>query len=299
MRFAAPFLAAVVTVLVLVSCSQKVSPADAAKSFFERVKAGQVEDAFKSSAFAFQAQQSQKFFEAKLKEVGLTDIAAAEYQPAEMEDGGRSARVRADFKTAAGLTVPLVVTLVHESGAWKVFAIMSPRDAKTGLVTNRFSVVGHGPDFVEPVNRQPPPSAEAAEMMITETLLRFNAAIKEEDFVPFFDACSLAWQDQLVTGEFKPGTPMTMRVALTEREKEIGASRLHRAFQPFIDKKVDLEGVSKKKPILDGPPQVTTDGLLVVSGQYETEPYRIIFSMKFMYELPKWKLFGLDVSLRK
>ena len=102
-----------------------------------------------------------------------------------------------------------------------------------------------------------------------------------------------------MTGEFKPGTPMTMRVALTGREKEIGASRLHRAFQPFIDKEVDLSGVTTRKPIFDGPPQVTTDGLMVVTGHYPTEPYRVAFSMKFMYELPKWKLFGLDVSLRK
>jgi hypothetical protein len=299
MRCAIPFIAASVAALVLSSCSKSIGPADATKVFFDHVKAGRTAEAYMSSAFAFQAQQSQKFFERKLKEVGLSDIASADYEPAEMEDGGRSAKVRADFKTAAGTSVPLVITLVHESGAWKVFGIMSPRDAITGLVANRFTVVGQGPDFVEPVNRQAPPSLESAELLVGETLLRFNAAIKDRDFVPFFEQCSLAWQDQLVTGEFKPGTPMTMRVALTGREKEIGASRLHRAFQPFIDKEVDLSGVTTRKPIFDGPPQVTTDGLMVVTGHYPTEPYRVAFSMKFMYELPKWKLFGLDVSLRK
>jgi hypothetical protein len=299
MRFTAPFLAAAVAAFSLVSCSKSLSPAESAKSFFEIVKAGRTEDAYHSSAFAFKAQQSQNFFDTTLKQIGLTDIASAEYQPAEFEDGGRTAKVRADFQTAKGATIPLVVTLTQESGRWKVFAIKSPRDANTGLVANHFSIVGRGPDFVEPVNRQPPPDEETVTNLVNETILGFGAAIKERDFLPFFEACSLSWQDQLVTGEYKPGTPMTMRVDLTEKQKEIGASRLHRAFQPFIDKEVDLSGVAEKKPILDGPPQVSTDGLLVMSGHFDTQPYRVVFSMKFIYELPKWKLFGLDVSLRK
>jgi hypothetical protein len=167
------------------------------------------------------------------------------------------------------------------------------------LIENRFSIVGRGPEFVEAVNRQPPPDSEIVEQLVNETLASFDEAVKQRDFISFFERCSLAWQDQLVNGEYRPGTPMTMRVALTDGQKQIGASRLTRAFQPFIDKKVDLSGVTTKKPILSAPPLVTTDGLMVVSGQYDTQPYRVFFSMKFMYELPKWKLFGLDVSLRK
>jgi Domain of unknown function (DUF4878) len=299
MRFSAPFLAAVAVALVLVSCSKSVTPVDAAKDFFAKVKDGKSEEAYKSSAFAFQAQQSQKFFETALRELGLNKISSADYQTADMEDGGRTAKVRVDFTTSKEAKVPLVITLTQESGTWKVFAIKSPRDARTGLIENHFSIVGRGPDFVEPVNRQKPPELEAAELMVTETLLRFDKAVKEEDFVPFFEECSLAWQDQLLSGEFRPGIPMTMRVALTDRQKEIGSSRLHRAFQPFIDKRVDLSGITTKKPIFDAPPQVSIDGLLVVGGHYETQPYRVFFSMKYMYELPKWKLFGLDVSLRK
>jgi len=299
MRFTIPFLAAAVAAMVLVSCSKKSTPEDTARSFFENVKSGRTEEAYKSGAFAFQAQQSHKFFETTLKEVGLSDIASVEYQPTEMEDGGRTARVKADFTTATGNKVSLVITLTQESGRWKVFALKSPRDASTGLVQNRFSILGRGPDFVEAVHRQPVPNEETVNRLISETLLRFNAAIKERDFLPFFEACSLAWQDQLLSSEYTPGISMTMRVALTEGQKEIGASRLKRAFQPFIDKDVDLSGIDGKKPVLDVPPQVSTDGLLVLVGHYDTEPYKVYFSTKLMYELPKWKLFGLDVSLRK
>lgn len=299
MRSVIPLFAAMVAALVFVSCSKPVPPTDAAKAFFEKVKAGQTGEAYKSSAFAFQTQQSQKFFETALAEQGLSKIASAEYQPAEMEDDGRSAKVHVEFTTEAQTKVPMVITLTRESGTWKVFALKSPRNAATGLVQNRFSILGRGPDFVEPVNRQPPPDAETMERLVKETLLRFDQAIKERDFVPFFLHTSLAWQDQLVTGEYRPGIPLTMRIELTEKQKEIGASRLLRAFQPFIDKNIDISGIASRTPVFDSPPQVSTDGLLIVNGRYDTEPYKVYFSMKFMYELPKWKLFGLDVSLRK
>lgn len=299
MRFLTPFLAAAVAALVLVSCSKSVTPGEAVKAFFDQVKAGKTDAAYQSSAFGFQAQQSQKFFETALIEAGLSKIESAEFEAPEMEDAGRTAKVHANFTTAEGAKVPMVITLTRESGTWKVFAIKSPRDATTGLVQNRFSIFGRGPDFVEAVNRQPAPDAETAARMATETLLRFNQAVKDRDFVPFFSKCSLAWQDQLVSGEYRPGMPMTMRIDLTDKQKEIGASRLLRAFQPFIDKNIDLSAIEKKEPIFDAPPQVSTDGLLIMSGRYETEPYKVVFSMKFVYELPKWKLFGIDVSLRK
>jgi hypothetical protein len=299
MRFTAPFLAAAAAALVIVSCSKPADPAESAKAFFEKVKAGKAEEAYKGSAFGFQAQQSQKFFESALAESGLNKIESAEYQAPEFEDGGRTAKVRANFTTTAGTKVPMDLTLTRESSGWKVFAIKSPRDAVTGIVQNRFSIVGRGPGFVAAVDRQPPPDVESMNLLVTETLLRFDRAVKERDFVPFFTHCSLAWQDQLVSGEYRPGTPRTMRVELTDIDRETGASRLHRAFQPFIDKKVDLSGIATKQPIFDSEPMVSTDGLLIATGRYDTEPYKVMFSMKFMYELPKWKLFGLDVSLRK
>ena len=50
---------------------------------------------------------------------------------------------------------------------------------------------------------------------------------------------------------------------------------------------------------LDGPPVINTEGVLVINGHFHTAPYQVYFNMKFMYELPRWKLFGLDVNLQK
>jgi hypothetical protein len=292
-----PLLVVIAAVMLLASCGKAPTPVDAAKSFFDQVAAGHAAEAYASSAFSFRAQQSQTFFTSTLKELGLTAIASAKYGAPENEDA-RTAKVRADFTTQDGKTVPLVVTLSHEDGAWRVFALKSPRDTRTGIVENRFSVVGRAPDFVEAIDRQPAPDEAAVKALVVDSLLRFNAAVQEKSFVEFFEKCSLAWQDQLVTGEVLPGTPRTMKKALTDVQKEIGASKLQRAFQPFIDQQIDLSAVKAVEPKFDAPARVTTDGLLVVSGEFPTKPYRVIFSLKFMYELPKWKVFGLDVTMR-
>jgi hypothetical protein len=60
---------------------------------------------------------------------------------------------------------------------------------------------------------------------------------------------------------------------------------------------------------------VSADGIMSVSGYYDTKPYMVRFGLKFIYEQPAavlrrpdraplegtrdWKLFGIDVNLRK
>jgi hypothetical protein len=288
---------ATLTALLLGSCDQERTPQDAAREFFDLVKTGNVTTAYESAAFAFKAQQSPKFFDAALKETGLNTITNASFGAPELKDEKRTARVKGTFETKEKGTVVMNVTLTRESGEWRVFALTTPKNP-AGYVQNRFSIVGRAPDFVEPVNRQPPPDEQSVKSLITDSLLRFSDAVKQKSFLEFFEKCSLGWQDQLVTGEVSPN-PGTLRRALSERQKEIGASRLQHAFQPFIDKEVSLDAIKGKDPILDNPAQVSTDGLLLVSGHYDTEPYRVYFALKFQYELPKWKLFGIDVTLKK
>lgn len=293
-----PLLVVAAALMLFASCGKAPTPADAAKAFFDQIADGRAAEAYTASAFSFRAQQSETFFTSTLKELGLLAIASAKYGAAEMEDA-RTAKVRADFTTKDGKTVPLIVTLSREDGAWRVFALKSPRDIYTGLVENRFSVVGRLPDFVDPVERQPAPDEAAVKALVLDTLLRFNTAVHDKSFVEFFQKCSLAWQDQLVTGEVLPGPPRTARKALSDVQVEIGSSKLQRAFQPFIDQGIDLSAIKTLDPKFDAPARVTTDGLLVVSGEYPSKPYRVIFSLKYMYELPKWKVFGLDVTMKQ
>ena len=60
-----------------------------------------------------------------------------------------------------------------------------------------------------------------------------------------------------------------------------------------------MAAIKDIEPVFETPPTITSDGLLLLSGYYPTERYRVIFTVRFIYELPRWKLFGIDVTLRK
>ena len=85
--------------------------------------------------------------------------------------------------------------------------------------------------------------------------------------------------------------------------------QLQHAFQPFIDKKVNLGALRTLAPIFDTPPVIDPEGLLIVLGHYPSQPYtgegnpsgsfKVYFSLRYTYELPKWKLLGIDVQLTK
>src|SRR5262245_61441723 len=128
------FPLSIAAALVLASCGEAPGPEVVTKAFFDQATGGKAPEAYESAAFGFKAQQSAKFFETMLHELGLDAVIEASYGAPEFVDDGRSARVLADFKTKAGPKVPLVVTLTREDGAWKVFSLKSPRDAKTGIV---------------------------------------------------------------------------------------------------------------------------------------------------------------------
>jgi hypothetical protein len=103
----------------------------------------------------------------------------------------------------------------------------------------------------------------------------FNNAIQQKSFGEFYGSVSSKWRSTLTEGQ------------------------LQRAFQPFVDQGVNMGGAVKTDPIFDPPPQITTEGLLLVTGHYPSKPYQVVFSLKYIYELPNWKLFGIDVNLRK
>jgi hypothetical protein len=285
--------------LTLAGCGKKVEPADAARNFFDLIASGKAAQAYASATFGFQGQQTLRFFETTLRELGLDAIASVKYSSPTFAHERRVARVEAEFMTKSKEKVPLVIALIQLDGKWRVFSLKSPRDRYTGLIENRFTLVGRDPGFLDPTDRQPPPAEAVVKTLTNESLLAFNDAIQRKSFLDLFEQCSLRWQDQLVTRDAPAAIPGTMRRALTEKQKELGAARLLHAFQSFVDQQIDISGIKGIEPVFDRPAWVNTEGLLVVSGYYPTRPYRVLFSLKFTYELPVWRLFGLDVGLKK
>jgi len=270
MRWLRPLFA--LLVLAWSGCQKAPDPAASARQFFELIASGRTQTAWQSAAFGLQAQRSAVVFEATAKEMGLTEYAGGDWQAPEID--GKTAKVRVTVKTRTGLELPLIITLNQEAGAWRVYSIRQPPNEKTGVSENRFTLIGKIPAFTDAVTQPVPPEAEVRQI-VQDNLLRFNDAIVAQSFDAFYDSVSAKWQDQLTKGQ------------------------LQRAFQPFIDKKVTLDGIRNIAPVFDNPPTVGTDGLLLVSGHYPTKPYRVHFALKLLYELPTWKLFGLDVNLRQ
>ncbi len=256
--------------LVLTGCSKKEDPATTAKIFFALIEAGRMEEAYRDAALGLKAQQSLKFFEQTAKELGLGEYAAMTASLPTFERN--TAKLKIDITHRSGAIRTLIVTLVDERGAWRVFSIRTPKSMETGVSGNLFGTVGKGPAFTDALSRPMPTEAEVRKL-VEESLLLFSAGIQEASFDNFYELIARGWQDQLTKGQ------------------------LTRTFQPFIDQHVDLAGIHGVQPVFDEAPAISTEGLLTVRGYYLTQPLRVLFALKFMYELPKWKLFGLDVSL--
>ena len=113
------------SLMVLAGCAKKGDPTEAAKQFFQQLAEGQAAAAYQGSAFGFQAQQTEKAFAQTVKEMGLTNLDTLTWEPPEITDD--EAKLHVELKARDGRKLPFIVTLVHESGAWRVHSLRSPR----------------------------------------------------------------------------------------------------------------------------------------------------------------------------
>jgi hypothetical protein len=116
-----------------------------------------------------------------------------------------------------------------------------------------------------------PPDTELRALAL-DSLLAFNDAVQTNDFTRFHQQISAAWQEQI--------TP----------------AKLAEVFHDFVVKQINIAGIKNVQPIFNEPPQVDSNGLLVISGYYPTKPARVVFRLKYIYEHPNWKLFGIKVN---
>jgi hypothetical protein len=259
-------------VFLIVSCTRKADPVESAKAFFALVANGRTDEAYETTALGFKAQQSDKLFAQTCRELGLGNVLTITSAPPEFE--GNTAKLAIEISSKTGEKSPLTVTMVDERGAWRIFSVRAPRSLQTGIAANLFGTVGKGRGFTDGVSR-PKPTDEETRKLVEDILMLFNRCVKERAFDSLYEEVSDTWQDQLTKGQLK------------------------RAFQGFIDKQIDLSHIQGAQPTFAEPPAVSTEGLLVVQGYYVGQPTNTLFSMKFIYETPKWRLFGLDVSLAK
>ena len=145
---------------------------------------------------------------------------------------------------------------VHESQSWKLVGI----DLQ-----------------VEPIpGSQPEPGELPTESevlrLVEDSVLGFANAVNARDFTEFHSECAVGFQRQFSPAQFAT------------------------AFRQFSDQGIDLTVLGGHQPELSESPFINEDGLLVVSGRYVVAPYSVPFELEYMFEDPKWRLFGIDLN---
>ena len=253
----------------------KSDPTDAANAFFSQLSGGKIREAYESAAFVFQAEQTLPHFEATVKDLGLADYSAITWTR-RVVTGEKEASLDGEITRRDGSKIPLAITLVRDAGKWKIYALHTgasnapQANASAAPPTeNPFTLVGKSLNFNE--HTIPPQNELVA--LVRDTLLQFNDGVRKKSLVDFYNSLANTWRQRL------------------------SEQRLERHFQDFIDKQIDISVIENAQPVFDPPPQIDPDGQLLVRGYFPTQPYRVTFSLTYIYELPKWKLYGIDLSL--
>lgn len=253
--------------------SGKGDPVAEADKFFALVRQGHAAEAYNSAAFGFQAQQSLPNFQATMHDLGVANFLSCNWTRVVRRDEKNEVKLDGEIATRDGSKLKFEATLARDRGRWRMFALRT-HGAEALPTENPFTLVGRGAAFQDVANRPVPP-VDDVRVLVRATILDFNEAIQKKSFDDFFNRISLSWQ------------------------KQVSPKRLMRAFEPFVENKINLTefGIQQSAPQFSSPPTVNGEGLLVVNGIFPTNPYRVAFSFRYMYEVPHWKLFGIDVNL--
>jgi hypothetical protein len=255
-------------------------PQSAADAFFAEVEHGDPHTAYESAAFGFQAAQTFDAFLSNARGLGLIGAQPPTWTGKEAHSGETD--LSGTFANSSGQPVTVSVTMTPDGKAWKLFSLQTAIGSQD--TENRFTLVGKGTGFND-VYHQPMPAPRQLDGLVHKTMADFNAALQQGDFHSFYATLSQQWKDgQRLTGD---------------DASQVTPGMLKNHFQPFIDKKVDLSMVANLKPVYTQTPRIDQDGLLELIGYFDTPNYRVNFSFDYAYELPWWKLFGINVNLTK
>jgi hypothetical protein len=127
--------------------------------------------------------------------------------------------------------------------------------------------------FVEKTG--PLPTEKEAVRLAGDSLLAFNKALQAKSFDGFYQKIAKLWQAQTT------------------------AAKLKETFQVFLAQDADISGVENVEPTFDAKPAINSDGFLVLKGSYPTQPSKVFFELKYVYEDETWELVGINVNLKR
>jgi len=266
-------LSCVILMLASAGCggAWKNSPSAAAGTFFTLMKEGHYPEAFKSTAFGFQAQQSEAGFIATAKDLGLGNFQSMNWTVKSTSE--KEAILDGVLTNAEGANLPAQVDLIKEAGKWRIYALRTPVGDGSAHFVDRFNHIGAGLGFGDALARKVPSDTEVR-ALVDDSMRQFNAGLHKKNFTDFYSNTSRLWQSE------------------TSRE------RVEHAFKSFVEAQINIDSYKDTKAVFDEPPRLNSEGVLLVKGYYPTMPNRILFDMKYTFELPKWKLLGITISIK-
>lgn len=293
----------------------KVGPKQAATDFFDKLAAGKTSEAYASATRIFKLERTEKYFEARVRDLGLNDVKSVTWS--EPEEKGDKQRLRADFRVQDGKSLALVVNMAEEEGEWR---ILNAKEQKAdGTQEDAFAVLARSTDtqgeqqksIVEPVSTAMPTERQL-QQLVEKTLMDFQDAITRNDFADFFVTVSDRWKyrgkDPRLLG-YTGTDPRRMEESDPQnRAQRLTIEALRANFEPFVQAKVDILPIKGKPMTLSTPAHITSDGVLTLSGYYKdfvfqggfpAQPRRMKFKLEYVMEGSSWRLFGITVNLEQ
>jgi hypothetical protein len=117
------------------------------------------------------------------------------------------------------------------------------------------------------------PDPTQQEILVKSTILTFNDANLTGDYAVLHAKLSKPFRDQ-----FSP-------------------DKLKDVFKSFSEQQVDLAGIVVKPIVPTGKAQIDKDGVLVLSGYFDTTPSRVSYQLKFIQSDLEWKAVGIHVDV--
>lgn len=80
--------------------------------------------------------------------------------------------------------------------------------------------------------------------------------------------------------------------------QQIDVPSLDDVFKSFYRAGSSLQVIKTLAPAFDGPATLSDEGIMEIKGYYPTNPDRVHFELKYIYEGTRWKLMGLSTEVK-
>jgi hypothetical protein len=126
-------------------------------------------------------------------------------------------------------------------------------------------------ELINSIDLLPPP--EYVKSFAHGAMERFNEAVQRKSFTEFYKQVSERWK------------------------KDVTVRQMDNAFRAFWEKKAVL--VPLADIVVLQQPKLIAEEVFSINGYMDIKEYRAWFDMKLVYENAEWKLFGIDVVVKK